>query len=519
MRLYLVGLIIWGGCFYSLYAQDVNFSQFHNAPVQNNPGMIGMSNQTQVIFNYRTQFIGGGNAYETPMVSVIYPWIKGGVSRPMAFGASFLQDRTGENGILRTTGALLTAAYNLNLNPTAPGDSSQLYHKYISVGIQGGFFQRAIDINALTSSSQWDGSVFDGGLPIGENLDLLNASKSFPMVNVGAVFYMANACGDTKAYIGANVQNLNQPDIGFFAASQLVSPQLTITGGYSFDIQDKFSIQPNLRWIQVGNTKQIRGGSLLYYNFFGGTGMFSEGKIGVGAWYDSNNSVALAMEVNQNNYFVGFSYDMGATEKVNSAGLGSGAWELSLGIKFGKKCREDRKPKEEPIRDTTYLEVKGMEGDSVYTIVATIEGQEVMSTDTVDVKYVPHEEDGDLLIPTEEDLMVFKKKAFFYYISDDINKASSALLNQMAETMTKFKGIKVKILGHTCNIGGSEPENQELSIRRSTAVRKYLVNKGVAEDRLEMEGFGSSEPILSNKTEYGRIKNRRVEFEVVATGE
>ena len=57
-----------------------------------------------------------------------------------------------------------------------------------------------------------------------------------------------------------------------------------------------------------------------------------------------------------------------------------------------------------------------------------------------------------------------------------------------------------------------------LSVKRAEAVRKFLTSKGVPEKRLKVAGQGSAKPVLPNKTEYGRIKNRRVEFKLLTTG-
>ena len=59
--------------------------------------------------------------------------------------------------------------------------------------------------------------------------------------------------------------------------------------------------------------------------------------------------------------------------------------------------------------------------------------------------------------------------------------------------------------------------NQKLSIRRSEAVKSYLVSKGVEKNRVYTEGKGEKQPVADNKTAEGRAKNRRVEIEVVGT--
>ena len=71
--------------------------------------------------------------------------------------------------------------------------------------------------------------------------------------------------------------------------------------------------------------------------------------------------------------------------------------------------------------------------------------------------------------------------------------------------------IKIKLIGHTDSIG-SKSFNQKLSIRRATEVADYLNEHGVSQERIDLEGVGSSNPVSTNKTEAGRLRNRRVEF-------
>ena len=69
----------------------------------------------------------------------------------------------------------------------------------------------------------------------------------------------------------------------------------------------------------------------------------------------------------------------------------------------------------------------------------------------------------------------------------------------------------MQIEGNTDNVG-DDNKNLKLSQDRAAAVKKYLVNKGIAEDRLTAIGFGETRPIADNKTAAGRSKNRRVDL-------
>ncbi|MCF8091535.1 MAG: OmpA family protein [Desulfotignum sp.] len=85
------------------------------------------------------------------------------------------------------------------------------------------------------------------------------------------------------------------------------------------------------------------------------------------------------------------------------------------------------------------------------------------------------------------------------------------LLDEVVKIMEKNPAMSVELQGHTDNIGTKE-YNMDLSSRRSNAVAKYLVEKGILRNRLATTAFGFSKPVALNGTEFGRSLNRRVEL-------
>jgi OOP family OmpA-OmpF porin len=86
-----------------------------------------------------------------------------------------------------------------------------------------------------------------------------------------------------------------------------------------------------------------------------------------------------------------------------------------------------------------------------------------------------------------------------------------AKLDEAVEMLRASGDVKVEIAGHTDSTG-TEAYNQGLSIRRAEAVRRYLVDKGIADDRLIVKGYGELQPVADNGTREGRFMNRRVEL-------
>ena len=91
----------------------------------------------------------------------------------------------------------------------------------------------------------------------------------------------------------------------------------------------------------------------------------------------------------------------------------------------------------------------------------------------------------------------------------DANYDSTPVLDQVAEHWATPLA-KVKIVGYTDDVGEA-PFNEKLSLDRANAVKELLESRGIAADRLSVEGFGKGAPIATNTTEDGRARNRRVE--------
>jgi len=99
----------------------------------------------------------------------------------------------------------------------------------------------------------------------------------------------------------------------------------------------------------------------------------------------------------------------------------------------------------------------------------------------------------------------------FKYNSAELESTSMPTLSEIAKLFNENPHLKLKIQGHTDNIG-DDKYNTELSKRRADKVREYLVKNGITDTRIQTEGFGESKPIDTNETEEGKAKNRRVEF-------
>lgn len=118
-----------------------------------------------------------------------------------------------------------------------------------------------------------------------------------------------------------------------------------------------------------------------------------------------------------------------------------------------------------------------------------------------------------LIMPIEAGQKAQLKEVVFQQSSYELLPASYSELDIMAEMMLENKKIEIHLDGHTDN-QGDWSQNIKLSENRVNEVRKYLISKGVAGNRITTKAWGGSKAIFSNETESTRMKNRRVEFTI-----
>ncbi len=105
------------------------------------------------------------------------------------------------------------------------------------------------------------------------------------------------------------------------------------------------------------------------------------------------------------------------------------------------------------------------------------------------------------------------KDSVYYETSKAVIKPESfALLDEIAGILAEHPELtKIRVEGNTDSRGNNDA-NKKLSQERAQSVVDYLVGKGIAATRLEAVGYGEEKPLVAEKTDADRAKNRRVDF-------
>lgn len=95
-----------------------------------------------------------------------------------------------------------------------------------------------------------------------------------------------------------------------------------------------------------------------------------------------------------------------------------------------------------------------------------------------------------------------------------IKAESVAVMVDIIQILNEYPNAKFTVEGHTDSVGSND-SNQKLSEARANSVRDFLINKGIAGNRLTAIGYGEEKPIASNATSAGKKQNRRVEINLI----
>lgn len=118
------------------------------------------------------------------------------------------------------------------------------------------------------------------------------------------------------------------------------------------------------------------------------------------------------------------------------------------------------------------------------------------------------------LDPIRAGASIALRNIFFETASYALLPASTAELNKLLKLMQANPAMRIEVGGHTDNVG-KDAANQVLSEQRANAVRDFLVEHGIAAERMVAKGFGAAKPVASNDSEEGRALNRRTEVTVL----
>lgn len=301
---------------------DPHFSQYYAYPLWLNPGLTGaIDGNYRVTAMYRSQWGGISNPFATPGVSADFV-----TNKNVSFGVNIMNQRAGNIGY-----SYLTGYGSMSYNGVRFG-----YHQ-ISMGMSFGILNRRFDPTKFRTGDQWLAAT--GYDPTNGSGEALTKTSAIAFdAGVGAVYYDGTPGKKANLFGGISAFHLTQPQDPFFASNGEKMPmRLTVHGGLKYNVNEDFSITPNLLYMRQGASQE---------KMVGAYGQMRVNEITdflVGANYRFGDAFAPYVGVYYKNYMISASYDVNVSD-LGKVGGNANNFEISLTLIGRKSVKQDAVP-------------------------------------------------------------------------------------------------------------------------------------------------------------------------------
>lgn len=341
--------LIFVMCFVTLFAksQDVHFSQYAEIGSTINPALAGNLYDTRLMANYKTQWGSVGKSYQT--YGINYEQTIGRKKlRPFYHVVIFnlYRDQAGD-------------AKLSNLNPNIGYCINVKANKFLkaSVGFQGGFNYKTIDLDNLKWDKQFNGYEYQASLPTGEPNTPRSSLTSYDM---GAGFNLSYAKSEkfisardgNKFNVGFSAYHFSVPLNSFIITSEKLSTRVCFYLNGDFNIPgSNQSVMPSFLYMQQGKSSEFVIGAMYKFilqdqSLF--TNLKKPSAFALGGQYRYKDAVIPCILYQYDRYALGLSYDINVSSLTPASKRNGGLevmlrYNMSLG--YGRSLgRGDTKP-------------------------------------------------------------------------------------------------------------------------------------------------------------------------------
>ncbi|MBX2945004.1 MAG: type IX secretion system membrane protein PorP/SprF [Cyclobacteriaceae bacterium] len=323
MRLIFSTLVIGLVSLVSLQAQDIQFSQYYQAPLYLNPGFAGITPQQRVAINHRVQWPNLPQAFATYAVSydIFVDELRSG------FGFLATTDKMGSAG-WRTTTAGLLYSYKVKLTD----------NWVFSPGLYFGYGTNGIDRSRLRLGDglefERDGQYYS----IDPDQDRIGRQSYFDFGS-GALLY------SRSFWIGTAFHHMNQPNLSVLGDVSRLPMKGTVHTGLRINLSDGTFRSSSYRISYLTPSIMYRWQGKSFSQLDAGLNYHID-PVSVGIWYRgkpweknvsnniSSDALIIQLGLYMKNLNIGYSYDFTVSELQTTSG---GAHEISLVYQFSTK--------------------------------------------------------------------------------------------------------------------------------------------------------------------------------------
>lgn len=304
-----------------LHAQDIHFSQFNGAPMVLNPALTGYFDGIyRVTGIYRNQW----SSVTTPYVT-FGGSVDGQLFRDVAIddyvggGIGIYNDRSGDGNLANLT-VLASLSYHKFFGMDA--------NKSLSIGLQGGYTQKTIDLSRLYFQDEF----YDGGFQPGTTSELINPKVQYFTANAGLAWSHSLIENKLGYQIGIAGHNLNQPAESMLKkANNEVGLGMRINGqlGVVWRVGERVSLKPALMYQTQAKASEMIAGTEVSY-IVGEPDIQSVAtSVFLGGYMRTGDAMIAVAGMEFQGFRVGFAYDYN-TSSLKTASGGNGGFEITL---------------------------------------------------------------------------------------------------------------------------------------------------------------------------------------------
>src|ERR1035437_295330 len=237
-------------------AQDFNFSQYQQTPLNINPALISTDDQVKIIANYHNNKLWESLNMQNYQLSVLYPLnITKNERLPQGIGLTLIHDNTGKQGLLNCTGGSLALSQGVQISKSS----------FLSAGFLASYYlYNNANPGDYTTGSQWvQGSGFNSSLGINEQINF-ETEKIFS-ISTGINWHIKDG-SISKGDFGVAMYHLNKPQYSFLNDNNKLDSKYILHGTYRLFRYKEVSIYPRMLLIYQ-NTNLASFGTLINYAF------------------------------------------------------------------------------------------------------------------------------------------------------------------------------------------------------------------------------------------------------------
>ncbi len=488
LRITFIILLFFGSTAYGQYPY-INHIDWMKPQI--NPAALGINRTENILLNYNRSWIANEVNSNLAILQYDRAIISGKNKNWGGIGVSLANEKVNYKEVLNRFQATVSAAYAAKI-----GDKL-----YLNFGMQGGYNADKVNNSGLLTGSQYvPGIGFDPGISNQE--PGMNLNVDYFGISTGVFLYQASEGILPDNYVGLSIRNMNRPANSFYDNNSRLSPQINVMGGIKLLESMKSKLLVEALFSSSNQRGNLTVGTVYEMKYFGNSTVgAADASLRLLSRYSINNKILIGGQICYERFVVGFTYDIKtkATDRSYESGF-----EVLMGL--NRKLKLGKQKKQTPTSQVTGKYLSDAPPQDTIKIAPDV----IIETSTDSIA-VEKEHTGSANVGQVMNNPPLQNMIYFEFASKEITVVSTEHLRELVVEFYRSGKNRIVVTGFTDDIG-DDKYNRQLSLSRARSVKQKLVEFGLSQDHISIEGKGEEQALYPNDSEENRAKNRRVEI-------